>query len=61
MYRKSNNHINLAQRISQLEGRLDKDEQSIAKRASMWVGLIALIFSITIGLFQLYEFTVIKK
>ena len=51
----------LGQRIAKLEDRFDEDKRSLSKRFSVWGGLVALVFSILIGGFQVYDFTVLRK
>lgn len=60
MARQDIDETELGQRVARLEGRLDEDEKSLSKRLSMWGGLLALIISIMIGGFQIYEYTVLR-
>ncbi len=49
------------QRISRLEGRMENEERSIEKRVSLWGGIIALMISLIIGTFQIYEYTILRQ
>lgn len=55
------NSQDFLQRLSRIEGRLEEDERSIAKRLSLWGGLVALVVSIMIGGFQIYEYTILRQ
>lgn len=50
----------LIERVARLEGRLDSEEQSIARRVGQWGGLVALVISITVGGFQIYQNLVLR-
>lgn len=61
MSERENANADLIERIARLEGRLDEDQRSPTKLVSVWGGLVALVLSIMIGGFQIFEFTVLRQ
>lgn len=49
------------ERIAKLEGRLDTEQQSLTRRLGQWMALLALVISIAVGMFQVYETTVLRE
>ena len=49
------------ERIAKLEGRLDSEEKSPGRKIGQWMGLAALIISITVGGFQIYENIILRE
>lgn len=51
----------IPERIAKLEGRLDTADKSWTATIGQWMALLALIVSITVGGFQVYENIVLKQ
>ena len=51
----------ILERIAKLEGRLDTEQQSLSRKLGQWMALLALIISIAVGVFQVYENTILRK
>ena len=49
------------ERIVKLEARLDTEQQSFTRKLGQWMALLALIISIAVGAFQVYENTILRK
>ena len=51
----------ILERVANLEGRLDTEQRSLTRQFGQWMALLALIISIAVGAFQVYENTVIRE
>ena len=50
-----------SERIARLEGQIDADIRSPTRKISQWFGLVALIISIAVGGFEVYENVVLRE
>lgn len=50
-----------SERIARLEGRLETQDKSLTSKVSQWTALVALIISIAVGVFQVYENVILRE
>lgn len=53
--------VPVLERIAKLEGRLDTEQLSLTRKLGQWMALLALIISVAVGAFQIYENTILRK
>ena len=51
----------ILERVARLEGRLDTEQRSLTRKFGQWIALLALVISIAVGVFQVYENIVIRE
>ena len=60
-YKCSSAVASVSERVARLEGQIDADIKSPTRKISQWFGLVALIISIAVGGFQVYENVVLRE
>ena len=56
-----NTTATVSERIARLEGQIDAETKSPIRRIGQWFGLVALIISIAVGGFEVYENVVLRE